>query len=163
MDRPTILALDGLEPTDYSCNTTAVEVSLGHAVSRPIQLSDLQISLLRVLWREGEATVAAVQAALATERDLALTTVATLLSRLQARGVVTRRTEGRQFVYRAAVAEDEVRRSMVAALTDRLFEGDPAALVHHLIDEGEIDAVALARLERLLAKKHGAKGDRRGR
>ena len=113
-------------------------------------LSDLQLAILRVLWRESEATVARVQEALAPERELALTTVATVLSRLESRGVVTRRTEGRQFVYRAAVKEREVQRSMVAALTERLFAGDPTALVHHLIDEGQIDADGLARIERML-------------
>jgi len=121
-------------------------------VSRPRQLSDLQLAILRILWTEDEATVARVQEALSEERDLALTTVATLLSRLESRGVVTRRTEGRQFVYRAAVAEVDVRRSMVSALMDRLFAGDPAALVHHLIDEGRIDAEELARIERMLEK-----------
>jgi BlaI family penicillinase repressor len=119
-------------------------------VSRPQQLSDLQLDVLRVLWREEEASIAQVQQGLRGTRELALTTVATILSRLEARGVVTRRTEGRQFIYRAAVAEKEVRRSMVSALMDRLFSGDPAALVHHLIDEGRIDAGELARLERLL-------------
>jgi len=119
-------------------------------VARPQQLSDLQLDVLRVLWREDEATIAQVQEALRAERKLALTTVATILSRLEARGVVTRRTEGRQFIYCAAVAEQEVRRSMVSALMDRLFAGDPKALVHHLIDEGRIDAGELARLEKLL-------------
>ena len=119
-------------------------------MSRARPLSDLQLAILGVLWAESEATVARVQEALAPERELALTTVATLLSRLEGRGVVTRRTEGRQFVYRAAVQERDVRRSMVAALTDRLFAGDPTALVHHLIDEGRIGADALARIERML-------------
>lgn len=119
-------------------------------MARPQQLSDLQLDVLRALWRADEATIAEVQEALRAERALALTTVATILSRLQARGIVTRRTEGRQFIYRAAVEEQEVRRSMVSALMDRLFAGDPKALVHHLIDEGRIDAGELARLEQLL-------------
>ena len=124
-------------------------------------LSDLQLSILRVLWAEEEASVAQVQEALRDERDLALTTVATLLSRLETRGVISRRAEGRQFVYRAAVAEEDVRRSMVDALTDRLFEGDPAALVHHLIDEGSINRAELERLEKLVSSKTRKKGRRR--
>ena len=119
-------------------------------MGRARQLSDRQLDILRVLWQREEATVAEVQAALQAEHAVALTTVATLLSRLEARGVVTRRTEGRQFVYRAAVGERDVRRSMVSALMDRLFAGDPRALVHHLIDEGSIDAEDVARLEALL-------------
>ena len=52
---------------------------------------------------------------------------------------------------------------MVAALTERLFEGDPSALVHHLIDEGEIDADELARLRKLVASRGGKRrGKRRG-
>ena len=126
-------------------------------MARPQQLSDLQLDVLRVLWRDEEASIAQVQQGLRDSRELALTTVATILSRLEARGVVTRRTEGRQFIYRAAVAEQEVRRSMVSALMDRLFAGDPTALVHHLIDEGRIDAGVLARLEKLL-ETEDAKG-----
>jgi BlaI family penicillinase repressor len=119
------------------------------------KLSDLQLAILSVLWREGEATIAEVRDALAAERDLAPTTVATLLSRLEKRGVVERRTEGRQFVYRASVTEREIRRSMVAGLTKRLFRGDPASLVSHLVEEGDIDAETLARLRDRLAKEEG--------
>lgn len=126
-------------------------------------LSDLQVALLRILWLEREATVARVQEALQPERNLALTTVATLLARLESRGVVSRRMDGRQFVYRADVGEAEVRRSMVSALTERLFGGDPAALVHHLIDEGAIDAQELARLRALLEEREPPPEERRGR
>jgi len=130
-------------------------------MARP-RLSDLQLALMRVLWNEKEATVARVQEALREERALALTTVATLLSRLERRGIVRRRLEGRQFLYRAALAKEAVRRSMVPALTERLFEGDPAALVHHLLDEGAIDARELERLEKLVASKRRGRDGHRG-
>ncbi|MDJ0976317.1 MAG: BlaI/MecI/CopY family transcriptional regulator [Planctomycetota bacterium] len=131
---------------------------MGNAESHA--LSETQLAILRVLWDAEEASVADVQAALESERALALTTVATMLSRLHRRGVVARRTEGRQFIYRAAVAEDEVRRSMVSDLMQRLFEGDAAALVNHLVSEGEIDADELAAIRRKLARRRGAKGGR---
>ena len=132
-------------------------------MSKPQQLSDLQLAILRVLWSREEASVAEVQEALKPERDLAPTTVATMLSRLAKRRVVTRRTEGRQFIYRAAVAEQDVRRSMVGALIERLFEGDPAALVSHLIDERELGAQDVNRLKRLVAARSKRKGGRRAR
>ena len=114
-------------------------------------LSDLQIEVLKTLWDHGEGTVADVQERLKPERDLATTTVATLLARLVRRGVVARRRgEGRTYVYRAAVPEDEVRRSMVGALMDRLFAGDPAALVHHLLEDQDLDEATRKRMiERL--------------
>ena len=128
-------------------------------MERPKQLSELQLAILRVLWREDEATVARVQELLRAEgRDLAHTSVATMLSRLETRGAVGRRTEGRQLVYRPLVEERDVKRSMVSALTERLFAGDPTALVHHLIDEGAIDADELARLRKLIAGRRGTGG-----
>lgn len=116
-----------------------------------ISLSELQIELMRVLWTRGEASTADVAEALAGSRGLAHTTVATLLSRLEKRGVVASRRDGRQLVYRARLAEGEVRRSMVAGLLGSLFGGDPRALLAHLVREEEIAAGDLERVSRLLA------------
>ena len=115
-------------------------------------LTDLQLALMRVLWERGEATVSEVQEALAPERDLAATTVATLLSRLAKRGVVSYRSQGRQYVYRAAVTEDAVRQSLAADLAD-LFEGDVAAVVSHLLAARDVDADDLARVKQLIEAK----------
>ncbi len=116
-------------------------------------LTDLQVDLLEVLWSREEATVAEVQEALLSDRGLATSTVATLLSRLEKRGVVTHRTDGRQYVYRAQVTRQEVRDSMVSALTYRMFSGDVAELVSHLLTEAETSPGDLARVKRLIARK----------
>jgi len=117
-----------------------------------VSLSELQIALMRVLWRRGEASTADVVADLADERGLKHTTVATLLTRLEKRGVVEQRRDGRQLLYRALVAEADVRRSMVADLLGALFAGDAQELVAHLVQESEIDAGDLAKLKRRLAR-----------
>ena len=135
-------------------------------------LGDLQYAIMRVLWDEGEATVARVQEALAGEgdKDRALTTIATMLTKLEKKGVVSHRSEGRQFIYRATISEKDVHRTMVADLTDRLFRGDFAALVNHLLPEQEIDAGEIARLKALIAEREApsraksqGKEKRRGR
>jgi len=113
-------------------------------------LGDLQLAIMRVLWTQGEATVAAVHAALEKERGLALTTIATMLSKMEKKGVVRHRTEGRQFVYAPEVSEEEVHRSMVAELCERLFEGRASALVNHLLAHQEIDPRELAEISRLI-------------
>ncbi len=127
-------------------------------------LGDLQYAIMRVLWDEGEATVARVQERLAeSERhERALTTIATMLTKMERKGVVDHRSEGRVFVYRALVEEDAVRRSMVSELTDRLFEGDYSQLVSHLLDAQDIDRKELERLKALLAQR-GRKEVRRDR
>jgi BlaI family transcriptional regulator, penicillinase repressor len=116
-----------------------------------ISLSELQIALMRVLWDRGETSTADVAAVLADERGLAHTTIATLLTRLEKRGVVVQRRDGRQLFYRAAVEESEVRRSMVADLIGSLFAGDANELVAHLVQEAEIAPDDLARIRQRLA------------
>jgi BlaI family penicillinase repressor len=117
-----------------------------------IALSDLQLDLMRVLWR-GEASVAEVAAELALSRGLAHTTVATVLTRLAKRGLVEARRDGRQLVYRALVDESQVRRSMVGGLIQTLFRGDPQALLAHLVSEKEVASGDLAKVQALLAEK----------
>ena len=124
-----------------------------------VALSDPQIALMRVLWAQGETSVAAAAEALAPERRLAHTTVATMLTRLEKRGLVEARRDGRQLLYRARVAEHEVRRSMVSSLLGTLFAGDAKALVAHLLREDEI---APGDLERVRALIDGKGGGRRG-
>ena len=115
------------------------------------QLGDLQLAIMRVLWQRSEATVADVHGVLQPERGLALTTIATMLSKMEKKGVVAHRSEGRQYVYRPTVSEGEVHRSMVAELTERLFEGDVAALVNHLVTGQSIDAAELDEIRRIIA------------
>jgi len=122
-----------------------------------VSLSELQIALMRVLWQRGETSTADVAAELAEERGLKHTTVATLLTRLEKRGVVAQRREGRQLFYRALVGEAQVRRSMVADLIGALFDGDARALVAHLVQESDIAPGDLAKVRKRLARggQHG--------
>ncbi|MBL0165460.1 MAG: BlaI/MecI/CopY family transcriptional regulator [Xanthomonadales bacterium] len=123
--------------------------------SNHVSLSELQIALMRVLWDRGETSTADVVAALAEERGLAHTTIATLLTRLEKRDVVIQRRDGRQLFYRAAVAEADVRRSMVADLIGSLFAGDANELLAHLVEEAEIGPGDLARIRQRLQSGGG--------
>ena len=123
---------------------------------RRVQLSELQLAVVRVLWKRGEATTAEVLADLGARRGLAPTTVATLLTRLAKRGVLGQRRDGRTLVYRALVSEADVQRSMVADLVANVFKGDATALVAHLLREEE---VAPGDLEKVRARlKEGPRG-----
>lgn len=124
--------------------------------SEDTSLSELQLELMRVLWTRGEASTADVAEVLANSRGLAHTTIATLLSRLEKRGVVASRRDGRQLVYRALVGQGDVQRSMVSGLLDNLFGGDARALLAHLVREEEIAPGDLDRVRELLA---GGRGD----
>jgi predicted transcriptional regulator len=117
-----------------------------------VHLTDLQLAIVRILWAKGECSVLEVQEGLASTRKLAQTTVATLLTRLEKRGVVSHRTAGRQFVYRAMVTESEVRRSMVGDLTESLFQGRSSELIGHVISERKIGPAELGEIKRIIAE-----------
>jgi predicted transcriptional regulator len=113
-------------------------------------LTDLQLALMRVLWSCGASTTAEVHQALQPESPLAVTTVATLLSRLEQKQVVAREPGGRPYRYRACVDEPEVRRSMVRSLAGRLFGGDATALMSHLLGSGEVAPAELDKVKGLV-------------
>lgn len=121
-------------------------------MSQPYQLGDLQLAIMRVLWARTEASASEVHAALYEERGLAPTTIATMLRKMEDKGVVEHRSQGRQFIYRPCIEESDVREGMVGDLVERLFRGDSAALVNHLIEAGEIDAGELDELRARLRK-----------
>ncbi len=120
-------------------------------MAEDIVLSDLQMDLMRVLWRSGDLSVAEVTEALAG-RDLAHTTVATLLTRLEKRGAVAARRDGRMLLYTASVSEAQVRRNMVSSLIAQVFRGDPKALLAHLVSEREVAQGDLEQVRALLQR-----------
>ncbi|HUF51401.1 MAG TPA: BlaI/MecI/CopY family transcriptional regulator [Longimicrobiales bacterium] len=119
-------------------------------------LTELQLAILAVLWEHGDVGVADIHDELRRERRIAQTTVATLLSRLEERGIVGRRKVDRQYLYRSRVSRSEVRHSMVREFTDataKLFQGDVAGLVSALVSEREADADEIARAREVLAQR----------
>jgi BlaI family penicillinase repressor len=114
------------------------------------QLTELQTAVLRLLWEQGELTVAQIWEQLYAERKLAQTTVATIVARLQRRRILARRTRDRQFVYRALVTEADVQHSMVRELTERLFDGDVTALVSHLLSARDMTPGDLVRVRKMI-------------
>jgi BlaI family penicillinase repressor len=129
-------------------------------------LTELQLDILKALWKREEATVVDVQNALRPRRKLALTTVATHLMRLERRGIIAHRTEGRQYVFRALVDESKVRRSValeISELAERLFAGDVTELVSHLLSDRDVDAEDLKRMRALITKREAELRGRRTR
>ncbi|MBL1217465.1 MAG: BlaI/MecI/CopY family transcriptional regulator [Planctomycetes bacterium] len=117
------------------------------------RLGDLQLAILDVLWEKASATVAEVHAQLLPTRGLALTTIATMLRKMEDRRLVRHEQDGRQYIYFPQVDANQVQRSMTADITDRLFGGSVTALVSHLLDESEVDPEEVDELRRLVDAK----------
>ncbi len=129
-------------------------------MGRVATVTELQLCVLRVLWDQGEASVAEVHEILKDERGLAITTVATMLTRLEKRGLVSHRSRGRTFIYRARVDESKLRTGMVREFTERLFGGDVSALMSHLLTSGQMAEGDLARVKDMI--RRAEKGSERG-
>ena len=117
------------------------------------RLGDLQLRIMKLLWERGEAAVADVHEALGADSDLAYTTIATMLRKMEARGLVRHRAEDRRFLYRAEIAAVEVSRGMADHLVDRMFEGSLADVVNHLLATRDVSRAELLQLERLIAER----------
>ncbi len=120
-------------------------------MSGNIKLSDQQYMMVQALWSLGEGSAKDVQHAL-RDVSLAHTTIGTILSRLEKKGVLSSSTRGRERVYRAEISESDVKRSMVSSLVSTIFKGDSKALLAHLVREGEIDKDELSEIKSLIDK-----------
>jgi predicted transcriptional regulator len=103
----------------------------------------LELDCLKALWTLGEGNVKQVRDLLATDRDLAYTTVMTVLDRLARRGGVERRKVGRSFVYLPILTQACVRRLALRELLVCYFDGSAQQLREYL-DQVPHESMAMA-------------------
>ena len=121
------------------------------ASKRGIGLTRLEGEVMRSLWAIGPGPVrgrAVAEAVNAGRREpLAYTTVQTVLSILREKGVVeVVEGQGRGHLYRARLSREKATRHMLRDLADRLFGGPVRPLLHHLLDDAELDEAELREL-----------------
>ncbi len=119
-----------------------------------IELSEVQLAVMRALWDSGQATTAEVFSRVTKHRELAYTTVATILTRLEKRGLLNSESAGRERLYTPSVSRRQVETDMVAGLVNRLFQGDAGALMSHLVKHREVSSDDLDQAQKLL-QEHG--------
>ncbi len=115
-----------------------------------VRLGDLQLRIMQVLWQQREpVTVAHVQETVEGPH-LAYTTVATMLRKMEARGLIFHREEGRKYLYEARITPNDVSGGVSRDLVDRLFAGSLANTVSHLLQTRDVNAAELDELEKLI-------------
>ena len=120
-------------------------------------LTDHELRLMNVLWREGRGTVADVLAGLEPP-PLAYSTVLTTLRTLEQKGYIAHEEDGRAYVYRPLIQRRDAARSALDQLLGRFFGNSPGALAVTLLDETPLNKDELAKIEQLLSKrKKGAR------
>ena len=122
-------------------------------MERKHRLAELQLAIMQILWDREEATVAEVRDEVTRDRELAYTTVATMLTKMEASGYVAHRVHDRIKIFRPLIERDDVSRSMVTDLADRLFRGDLTQMMCSLLDGCDASPEELARLRKLIRER----------
>lgn len=127
--------------------------------TKPVPGGQLEDALLEVLWARGTASTRELHDDVGAPRGVVYTTVAKVLDRLFAKGMVARRRSGRTFVYRAKVERDstqrEIARGMVARLARHEARPAMAALVGAIED---VDPALLDELAALIEARRSGDG-----
>lgn len=127
--------------------------------------TDGELEILRILWAKGNCTLSEVCDELRKDREVATTTVATMLRVMLDKKLVRRKAAGgRSYQWSAAVSQERTARGMIGKLVDGVFDGSTTALVAHLVETERLSAADLVELEQLVAARRqdsqGARGKR---
>jgi predicted transcriptional regulator len=134
----------------------------------PVRVPEAEMDVLAILRRKGPMLAADLVRALARSRPMTHGSAGTLLARLEAKGLVTRRKgeTGKAFLFTATPRAESALRRSIERLVARVFGGDRLSMVASLLESGPLDPAEIARLERLVAdhatvnSKRRAKGSR---
>jgi len=119
-------------------------------------LTELELQIMQAVWKNDEATVEDIRQALKeTGKHLALPSIRTMLGILQEKGYVTRRADGRRYVYRPQVRRSQARESILKDVVERAFDGSALDLVAALIDTRLVSADDIGKVRRLIRQVEG--------
>ena len=126
-------------------------------------LGSLQTEVMELVWERDEATVAQLVEAIGQRRPVTYTTVLSAVQKLEKKGWLEHRSEGRAYVYRAVRKKTDVGGSKLRELLKTAFSGDSRLLLSSLIDEARLSDEELAELRKLIDERRKATPKRKGR
>ena len=115
-------------------------------------LTDVELELMNILWRIGEGSVAGVMAELPEERDLAYTSVSTILRILEQKKILKTRKEGRGHIYIPLLSKSDYEEKTVRHVVENVFEGAPVTLIRTLLDTVSLNDEELEELRQIISK-----------
>lgn len=123
-------------------------------------LTEAELRLMRILWRRGESAVNDLVAAMPDREPLAYNSVLTTIRILEQKGYVEHRQEGRAFIYRPIIAEQEASRSEVKHVLSRFFGNSRERLLLTLLGDQEISREELERLKAMIREAEPDESDK---
>jgi len=120
------------------------------------QPTDAELEILRVLWNRGPAGLGNIHALIQERRQVALTTIATTLKTMLAKGLVAREDGPRGYLWSAVASRGSTATGLLGKLVQHVFDGSARRLVAHLIEEGVLDDSDRAEIRALLEARPNA-------
>ena len=115
--------------------------------------TELELEILKVLWREGPSPGRQIRDALAGFRDLAYTSVMTIMKIMTEKKYVRRKKADGNFVYYARVTEETVSKQMLHDIVDRVFDGSAAVVMLNLLQTADLDEQELGQLRQIISRR----------
>ena len=116
--------------------------------------TELELSILKVLWKSAPATVDQVREILAAAgRELTHSSVITVMNIMVRKKYLKRAKNGRAFEFTPLLAEDDVGRGMLQDLLSRVYDGSAHSVVLHLLETADVDSAELLAIRQLINRK----------
>ena len=128
-----------------------------------MKLSEFELDVMQRFWGVEQSSAPEVHEAVRATRDVAYTTVKTVIDRLERKGVLERvRQDGRTIFYRAAVAADAVQQPMLERFVTHVFAGDHRPMLNYLLRDEVLNSDELRYVDDLLAAQRRLPQDETG-
>lgn len=125
-----------------------------------MKLSDFELDVMQRFWDEGACSASTIHKWITEDKNVAYTTVKTIVDRLEEKGAIQRQSvEGRSIVYSAAIKKEEISKKLLPDFVRRFFHGNSSQLVAHIIKEDKLSEEDITYLETFLANRKSNKGE----
>jgi BlaI family transcriptional regulator, penicillinase repressor len=120
---------------------------------KPVKISDSEWQVMNVVWARAPISASDIVEALASQKGWHSRTIRTLLDRLVRKGALKATPEGKRYLYEARVAMADSVRQESQSFLKRVFGGEPAAMLLHLVGEAKLSREEIRKLKSILSEK----------
>lgn len=116
-------------------------------------LTDTELSIMKIIWEKGDASVKDVQMCLKEKQEPAYTTVMTFLQILEKKGYLNHRKEGKTYIYYPIISKEEAIESDIGNIVKRFFDNSTKKLVLNLLKKENLSHEEIKELEKIINKQ----------
>jgi predicted transcriptional regulator len=117
------------------------------------QLTEVELQLMNAVWALGDCTVKAVQLEIAKTRELAYTTIATVMKILEQKGILQTKKTDKAHLYSARISKSEYETTSLQHLANSLFQGDPTSMVMRLLNDSKLSKAELSAIQKIIDER----------